>query len=94
VEEAKLKGVGLFAELSAAELRHLAGVTNEVVVPAGTELIDEGAFAYEFLLIGSGTAEVRRAGEVIATLGPGEFAGEIGRSATLAGMRRSPPRVS
>jgi CRP-like cAMP-binding protein len=78
LEESKLKSVGLFADLSQRELRRLASVTDEIVVPAGTRLIDEGAFAHEFLLIRSGTAEVRRAGKSLATLGPGEFAGEIG----------------
>ncbi len=78
MEESKLKSVGLFAQLSAADLRRLASVTDEIVVPAGTRLIDEGTFAHEFLLIRAGTAEVRRGGQPIAHLGPGEFAGEIG----------------
>jgi CRP-like cAMP-binding protein len=30
------------------------------------------------LLISSGEAEVRREGELLATLGPGDFAGEVG----------------
>ncbi len=78
MEESKLKTIGLFSGLSRAELRRLASVTDEIVVPAGTRLIDEGAFAHEFLLIRTGTAEVRRDGESLASLGPGEFAGEIG----------------
>jgi CRP/FNR family transcriptional regulator, cyclic AMP receptor protein len=78
VEESKLEAVGLFAQLSRGELRRLARVTDEIVVPAGTRLIDEGTFAHEFLLILAGSAEVRRGGEPVATLGPGEFAGEIG----------------
>jgi CRP-like cAMP-binding protein len=78
MEESKLRTMDLFAALSASELRRLAGVTDEIVVPAGTHLIDEGAFSHEFLLIRTGTAEVRRGGDAIATLGPGEFAGEIG----------------
>jgi len=78
VEESKLKAVPLFAGLSARELRRLASVTDEVVVPAGTRLIHEGAFAHEFLLIRTGTAQVSRGGDSLATLGPGDFAGEIG----------------
>jgi len=78
MDEAKLKRVGLFAQLSPADLRRLARVTDEIIVPAGTRLIDEGTFAHEFLLIREGTAEVRRGGQPIAQLGPGEFAGEIG----------------
>jgi len=78
MEESKLKTVGLFAGLSRTELRRVASVTDEIVVPAGTRLIHEGAFAHEFLLIRTGTAEVRRGGQSLARLGPGEFAGEIG----------------
>jgi CRP/FNR family transcriptional regulator, cyclic AMP receptor protein len=78
VEESKLKMAGLFASLSPRELERVAGVTDEIVVPAGTRLIHEGDFAHEFLLILTGSAEVTRAGERIATLGPGDFAGEVG----------------
>jgi CRP/FNR family transcriptional regulator, cyclic AMP receptor protein len=78
MEESRLKTVPLFAELSSAELRRLSSVTDEIVVPAGTRLIDEGRYSHEFLLIGEGSADVRRGGELIAQLGPGDFAGEIG----------------
>jgi CRP/FNR family cyclic AMP-dependent transcriptional regulator len=78
VDESKLSAVDLFSGLSREELRRLSRVTDEVVVPAGTTLIHEGAFAHEFLLIEAGSAEVRRDGRLLATLGPGDFAGEIG----------------
>jgi CRP-like cAMP-binding protein len=78
LDESKLKNVPLFAGLSRDELRRLASVTDEITVPAGTRLIHEGAFAHEFLLICSGSAEVLRGDEHLASLGPGDFAGEIG----------------
>ncbi len=78
MDESKLSAVELFSGLSRDELRRLSSVTDEVVVPAGTTLIHEGAFAHEFLLIEAGSAEVRRDGRLLATLGPGDFAGEIG----------------
>jgi CRP/FNR family transcriptional regulator, cyclic AMP receptor protein len=78
MEESKLKAIALFADLSREQLAQLAGLTDEIVVPAGTRLIDEGSFAHEFLLILAGSAEVRRGQQLLATLGPGEFAGEIG----------------
>jgi CRP/FNR family cyclic AMP-dependent transcriptional regulator len=78
MEESKLKTVPLFAGLSAAELRRLSSVTDEIAVPAGTRLIDEGRYSHEFLLIQEGNADVRRGGELLAQLGPGDFAGEIG----------------
>jgi CRP/FNR family cyclic AMP-dependent transcriptional regulator len=78
MQESKLKSLELFANLSRTELRRLSSVTDEIVVPANTRLIGEGSFAYEFLLIISGSAAVYRDGELIAELGPGDFAGEIG----------------
>ncbi len=78
MDESKLKAVGIFAGLSQREIRRLSSVTDEVVVPAGTRLIDEGTFAHEFLLIETGTADVRREGKLLAELGPGDFVGEIG----------------
>jgi CRP/FNR family cyclic AMP-dependent transcriptional regulator len=78
MEESKLKAVGLFAGLSRREIRRLSSVTDEVVVPAGTRLIDEGTFAHEFLLIEKGSADVHSEGKLLAQLGPGDFVGEIG----------------
>jgi CRP/FNR family transcriptional regulator, cyclic AMP receptor protein len=78
MDESKLSTVELFSGLSREELRRLSRVTDEVVVPAGTTLINEGSFAHEFLLIEAGSAEVRRDGALLAELGPGDFAGEIG----------------
>ena len=78
MDESRLKTIGLFAGLSGREIRRLSSVTDEVVVRAGTRLIDQGTFAHEFLLIEEGTANVYRGGELLAQLGPGDFAGEIG----------------
>jgi CRP-like cAMP-binding protein len=78
MKESKLKAVRMFAGIPRRELRRLSTVTDEVIVPTGTRLIDEGTFAHEFLLIEAGTADVRRRGELVARLGPGDFAGEIG----------------
>jgi CRP-like cAMP-binding protein len=78
MEESKLRSVTLFAGLSRRELKRLSSVTDEVVLPSGTHLISEGTSSHEFLLITAGTAEVRREGKLLAVLGPGDFAGEIG----------------
>jgi CRP-like cAMP-binding protein len=78
MQQSRLESVPLFSGLSRRELRRLSTVTDEIVLPAGTQLIDEGAFSHEFLLIASGHAEVRREGRPLAQLGPGDFAGEVG----------------
>ena len=78
MEESRLGSVPLFRGLTREELQRLARVTDEVRLPSGTRLINEGSFAHEFLLITSGQAEVCREGELVATLGAGDFAGEVG----------------
>jgi CRP-like cAMP-binding protein len=78
MEESRLRSVALFAGLSRKELKVLSTMTDEVALPAGTHLINEGSFSYEFLLITSGSAEVRRHGTLVATLGRDDFAGEVG----------------
>jgi CRP/FNR family transcriptional regulator, cyclic AMP receptor protein len=78
MDESKLRPVELFSDLSPRELHRLSAMTDEIVVPRSTRLISEGTFAHEFLLITAGAAEVRRNGELVAELGPGDFAGEIG----------------
>jgi CRP-like cAMP-binding protein len=70
--------IPLFAGLSKDDQKVVAQYADEVDVPAGTKLAEEGRFAYEFFAIQEGTAEVTREGAVLATLGPGDFFGEIG----------------
>ena len=77
--------IPLFAGLSKDDQKVVAQYADEVDVSAGKKLAEEGRFAYEFFAIVDGTAEVSREGEAIATLGPGDFFGEIG---LLGGERR------
>jgi CRP/FNR family transcriptional regulator, cyclic AMP receptor protein len=86
MDEAKLAKVPLFAPLSKKERKRVAQIADEVDVPAGKQLVGEGTFAYEFFLIEDGTAEVRRGGQHVADLGPGDFFGEMG---ALANARRN-----
>ncbi|CAA9497064.1 MAG: hypothetical protein AVDCRST_MAG67-1777 [uncultured Solirubrobacteraceae bacterium] len=52
------------------DLRHVGRLTDEVDVAEGEELLREGQFAYEFMVIEDGRAEVQRAsGEPVAELG-------------------------
>ena len=74
----RLEGVALFSTLSKKELGQLAQWTDEVSVAAGEELASEGRFAHEFFVIEDGAAEVRKDGDPIGELGPGDFFGEIG----------------
>jgi len=78
VEAKRLEHVALFSSLSKKEREQLAQWTDEVTVRAGDELATQGKFAHEFFVIEDGAAEVRKDGETIGELGPGDFFGEIG----------------
>jgi CRP/FNR family transcriptional regulator, cyclic AMP receptor protein len=80
----RLAGLPLFADLDDGELAEVAGCTREVMVAAGTTLAAQGDNAYEFFVIEAGEAEVRRDGEGIASVGPGDVVGEIGLLVTGA----------
>src|SRR5919202_1511022 len=73
----RLKSVPLFASLGRRELRRIAQVADTVDVPEDKELLHQGAFAYEFMVIEDGRAEVTRDGEHVADLAAGDFLGEI-----------------
>lgn len=97
MDVADLKRVPLFADLSGSDLRQLAQWADEVDVGAGTPLLTEGEFAYEFFVIEEGTAEVTHGGEVIAELGPGDYFGEIAllerRHRTASVVAKTPMRL-
>jgi CRP/FNR family transcriptional regulator, cyclic AMP receptor protein len=93
----ELKSVELFSALKKNELQFVARHSDEVDVKAGTRLAAEGRFAYEFFVIEEGTAEVTREGAQIATMGPGDFFGEIGlletERRTASVVAQSPMRL-
>jgi CRP-like cAMP-binding protein len=82
MDPARLKELPLFAELDDAELAEVSDCARELTVEAGTALATEGENAYELFVIESGEAEVRKGGELIRKLGPGDAFGEIGLMAT------------
>jgi voltage-gated potassium channel len=86
VDADRLSQLPLFRELTRHEIERIARWADEVDVPAGKHLMDEGAFPHEFMVIESGTAEVHHGEKHLADLGPGDFFGEI---ALLAEHRRT-----
>ena len=78
MDAARLKSIPLFASLSDRDRADVARFADEITVPAGKKLAEEGQFAYEFFVIEQGTAEVTKDGRVLAQLGPEDFFGEIG----------------
>jgi cAMP-dependent protein kinase regulator len=82
-----LKSVPLFAGLSKRERELVARFADEVDVPAGKVLTQEGGSSQEFFVITSGSATVTREGSEVGRLQPGDFFGEIG-------ILRSEPRTA
>jgi CRP-like cAMP-binding protein len=72
-----LKRSPLFEGLSRKQLAHIARLSDDLDVPAGTVLCEEGSRGQEFFVIIEGDAAVTRAGAHVATLRGGEFFGEI-----------------
>jgi CRP/FNR family cyclic AMP-dependent transcriptional regulator len=72
-----LQDVPLFAELDERELEQLARQLHERRFPEGADVTSEGAGGAGFFVIAEGNADVDVGGERRATLGPGDFFGEI-----------------
>lgn len=85
-----LRRVPMFAELSGDELTRIGSVLDVTGVDAGEHLTEQGRTpAHQFFIVVEGAARVRRDGEIVAELGPGDIIGELAimdgdpRSATV-----------
>ncbi len=74
----RLKSLPLFESVSDEDLEKISPFVSEVSVSEDEHLVEEGDYAYEFMAIEEGRAEVRRGDQVLAELGPGDFFGEMG----------------
>jgi CRP-like cAMP-binding protein len=78
VDPNRLKSIPLFADISDDGLAEIATFAQEISVEAGRDLVREGDFAYEFMVVEEGDAEVTREGAHVDDIGPGDFFGEVG----------------
>jgi CRP-like cAMP-binding protein len=72
-----LAGVPLFDALSPDEREMVARWLERRHAEPGERLCGEGAAGYSFFVLQSGEAAVTRDGEQLATLGAGDFFGEL-----------------
>jgi CRP-like cAMP-binding protein len=72
-----IRKVPLFSRLSKTELKDLAMLADEIDLRDGKEMTRQGHAGREFFVLLEGTADVRKNGRKINTLGPGDFFGEI-----------------
>ena len=81
-----LKGVPLFESCSTRQLAEIAKTVDEIDLPEGRTLTQEGLTGKEFVVLADGIADVESDGELVNTLGPGDFFGEI---SLVTGMPRT-----
>jgi CRP-like cAMP-binding protein len=73
----QIRNVSLFARLPRQGLNEVASVADEIALPEDMQLTREGERGREFLVLLDGSAEVRKQGRLLKTLGAGDFLGEI-----------------
>jgi CRP-like cAMP-binding protein len=94
MEATTLTEIPLFEGLTADELQRIADRLEQIDVPAGWFLLNQGSYPEGFFVVLEGKVTVERDGEPIATLGPGDFFGELAlleddrRTATVATATR------
>ena len=85
----RLRAVPLFSTLSKRELDLIVRQTDSLRYPARYRVVREGTPGEEFWMVIDGELAVTRGGVEVATLGPGDYFGEISlidgkpRSATI-----------
>jgi CRP/FNR family cyclic AMP-dependent transcriptional regulator len=72
-----LRNVSLFSACTERDLAKIAKAGDEVVVPAGYVMADQGQTGREAYVLLEGSATVRRNGKKVATAGPGTLVGEL-----------------
>jgi CRP-like cAMP-binding protein len=72
-----LATVPLFSACSKKELQLVARGAERIAVDAGKVIVVEGSAGSEFFVIISGAARVERSGRKVASLGPGNFFGDL-----------------
>lgn len=73
-----LRKVELFSALTSEQVRPFADAARETTHPVGETLTEQGSHGHRFHLLLDGSAAVERGAEEVATVGPGDFVGEIG----------------
>jgi CRP/FNR family transcriptional regulator, cyclic AMP receptor protein len=69
--------IPLFSAVSNRGLRSIVAAADEVTVKPGKDLVREGEHGRHLYVVVEGSVKVVRGGRKVATLGPGDFFGEL-----------------
>jgi CRP-like cAMP-binding protein len=72
-----LRKIPLFSSFGQKDLEKIAKAGDEVSMPAGSLIVDQGQMGREAFVILEGSVAVKRNGKKVATLGPGNIVGEL-----------------
>ncbi len=72
-----IKRVPLFAAASKQQLAEIASIADEIDLPEGKTLIQQGGEGREFFVLIEGTVDVIQNEQKVKSMGPGDFFGEI-----------------
>ena len=72
-----LRNVSLFQGCSTKDLEKIAKASDEISMPAGSLIVDQGQTGREAFVLVEGTVIVRRNGKKISTMGPRTVVGEL-----------------
>lgn len=72
-----LRNVNLFQGCSTKELQKIAKAGDEITMPAGSLIVDQGQTGREAFIVLDGTVTVKRNGKKVATAGAGTVVGEL-----------------
>jgi CRP/FNR family transcriptional regulator, cyclic AMP receptor protein len=74
---AHFRNLPIFAGCTEDELAEIDRLADEVHIEQGRTIIRQGDLGQEFAVIVEGDADVVKDGEVVATIGPGAYFGEV-----------------
>jgi CRP/FNR family transcriptional regulator, cyclic AMP receptor protein len=72
-----LSQIQLFSSMSKRDLQKIAKASDEIDVPTGKMLVEQGTRGREAFVVIEGSATVKRNGRKVATIGPGDHFGEL-----------------
>ena len=72
-----LRNVSLFQSCSQKDLEKIAKAGDEITMPAGSLIVDQGQTGREAFVVLEGTVLVKRNGKRLGSFGPGTVVGEL-----------------